>query len=105
MTNIMCNIPAELPEEVFEDIVKTSSVRIERIISKGHTTPNEDWYDQDEHEWVLVVKGEARIRIEENNREIHLQEGDYINIPAHQRHQVSWTPPDTETIWLAVFYS
>jgi len=100
----MRNIPAELPEEVFEDIIKTSSVRIERIVSRGHTTPSDEWYDQDEHEWVLVVKGEARIRFDENCREVHLRDGDYINIPAHQRHQVSWTAPDTETIWLAVFY-
>lgn len=102
--NLLDNIPAELPAEVFEDIVKTSTVRIERIISKGHTTPADEWYDQDEHEWVLVLKGEARIRFEEKNREVHLQEGDYLNIPAHQRHQVSWTAPGQETIWLAVFY-
>lgn len=104
MTNILHNIPAKLPEEVFEDIIKTSSVRIERIISKGHTTSSNEWYDQDEHEWVLVVKGEAIIRFEESNREVHLKEGDYINILAHQRHQVSWTEPNKETIWLAVFY-
>ena len=41
--NLFGNIPAELPEEVFEDIVNTPSVRIERIISKGHTTPTDEW--------------------------------------------------------------
>lgn len=102
--NLLENIPAELPAEVFEDIVNTSTVRIERIISKGHTTPADEWYDQDEHEWVLVLKGEARIRFEENNHEVHLKEGDYLNILAHQRHQVLWTVPGQETVWLAVFY-
>ncbi|MCG7588256.1 cupin domain-containing protein [Photobacterium sp. OFAV2-7] len=102
--NLFDNIPAELPEEVFEDIVNTSSVRIERIISKGHTTPTDEWYDQDEHEWVVVLKGEARIMFEDGCREVYLKEGDHLNIPAHQRHQVSWTRPDQETIWLAVFY-
>ena len=104
MTSLLNNIPADLPEELFEDLIKTSSVRIERIISKGHSTPSEEWYDQDEHEWVLVVKGEAKILFEQPSREVHLKEGDYINIPARQRHQVSWTLPDQETIWLAVFY-
>ncbi|WP_299012943.1 cupin domain-containing protein [uncultured Photobacterium sp.] len=105
MINLFSNIPTNLPEEIFEDIIKTPHVRIERIISKGHTTPVDDWYDQDEHEWVLVVKGEARIRFADKECEVHLQEGDHINIPAHQRHQVSWTDPEQETIWLAVFYS
>lgn len=103
MTNLFSNIPANLPEEVFEDIIKTPDVRIERIISKGHTTPDNDWYDQDENEWVLVVKGEAKLLFDDE-RVVHLKEGDHVNIPAHQRHQVSWTDPNQETIWLAVFY-
>ncbi|UXI03939.1 cupin domain-containing protein [Photobacterium sp. TY1-4] len=102
--NLLRNIPASLPAEVFEDIVNTPTVRIERILSRGHTTPETDWYDQDEHEWVLVVKGEAKILFEADQREIHLQEGDYLNIPAHTRHQVSWTRPGQDTVWLAVFY-
>ncbi|MGF1717991.1 cupin domain-containing protein [Photobacterium chitinilyticum] len=102
--NVFENIPAELPGEIFEDIVNTSTIRIERIISKGHTTPTDEWYDQDEHEWVVVLKGEARIRFDDNDRELHLKQGDHLNILAHQRHQVSWTIPDQETIWLAVFY-
>ncbi|WP_064608160.1 cupin domain-containing protein [Photobacterium sp. J15] len=103
MTNLFSNIPANLPEEVFEDIIKTPDVRIERIISKGHTTPDNEWYDQDENEWVLVVKGEAKLLFDDE-RVVHLKEGDHVNIPAHQRHQVSWTDPNQETIWLAVFY-
>ncbi|ELR65543.1 Mannose-6-phosphate isomerase [Photobacterium marinum] len=103
MTNLFSNIPAKLPEEVFEDIIKTPDVRIERIISKGHTTPNNEWYDQDENEWVLVVKGEAKLLFDDE-KEVHLKEGDHVNILAHQRHQVSWTDPNQETIWLAVFY-
>ncbi|WEM44260.1 cupin domain-containing protein (plasmid) [Photobacterium sp. DA100] len=105
MDNLFDTIPASLPEELFEDILKTSSMRIERIVSRGHTTPEGDWYDQDEGEWVMVVKGSARILFEEGMREISMAAGDHINIPAHQRHRVSWTDPEQETIWLAVFYS
>jgi len=54
---------------------------------------------------VLVVKGEAKLLFEEEMKVVHLKDGDYINIPANQRHQVTWTSPDKETIWLAVFYS
>lgn len=105
MGNLFGQIPASLPEEICQDLVKTDSVRIERIISKGHTTPCGDWYDQAENEWVLVVQGAAELLFEENRRVVHLNEGDYINIPANQRHQVTWTSPEKETIWLAVFYS
>lgn len=102
--NLFANIPSTLPEELMEDLVSTSQLRIERIVSKGHTTPTDQWYDQEEHEWVMVVKGQGRILFEEGMYEVTLNEGEHINIPAHQRHQVSWTAPDTETIWLAVFY-
>jgi cupin 2 domain-containing protein len=30
--------------------------------------------------------------------------GDFINIPAHKKHRVEWTPPEERTIWLAVHY-
>ncbi|PSW21797.1 cupin domain-containing protein [Photobacterium sanctipauli] len=102
--NIFANIPSQLPQELFEDIVSTGSVRIERIVSKGHTTPSDEWYDQEEHEWVMVLQGEAKLLFEEGMREVEMKAGDHIIISAHQRHQVSWTKPDSETIWLAVFY-
>ncbi|MGF1871021.1 cupin domain-containing protein [Photobacterium indicum] len=105
MGSLLTDIPSTLPTEIFQDLVKTDSIRIERIISKGHSTPDSDWYDQTENEWVLVVKGEAKILFEKGMKEQHLKEGDYVNIPAHQRHKVSWTHPAEETIWLAVFYS
>ncbi|MGF1684008.1 cupin domain-containing protein [Photobacterium minamisatsumaniensis] len=105
MNNIFSNIPSQLPEEIFEDIVSTENVRIEKIVSKGHTTPTDEWYDQEESEWVMVLQGQAKILFEEGMREVEMQAGDHINIPAHQRHRVTWTKPDSETIWLAVFYS
>lgn len=104
MKSVFTSIPANLPQELFDDLVTSKNVRIERIVSRGHVTEEGEWYDQDEHEWVMVVKGMGRILFEADMREVELKEGDHINIPAHQRHRVSWTEPDTETIWLAVFY-
>lgn len=102
--NIFSHLPKNLTEEVFQTISQSSTVKIERIISKGQVTPENEWYDQEENEFVMVLKGEAVLEFEKE-KEQSLKEGDYIDIKAHQKHRVKWTPPDQETIWLAVFYS
>jgi len=101
--NIFDSLPKDLSSEVFEDIVHSSAVRIERIVSKGHCSPEIGWYDQDENEWVMVVEGEAILEFDDDSK-CKLSTGDYINIPAHVKHKVIWTNPDQITIWLAVFY-
>lgn len=103
MTNLYDDIPAALPQEVFTELLKSGSVRIERILSLGQASPESGWYDQDEHEWVLVLQGEGELTFE-NGDCIRLAAGDCLNIPAHSRHRVSWTDPTQVTIWLAVFY-
>ena len=55
--NILKDIPDSIPKEIFETIIKTHNVKIERIISKGQSSPAGFWYDQDMNEWVLVLKG------------------------------------------------
>lgn len=102
--NLNSGIPDELPEEIVEVLARSENVRIERIVSRGHSSRPGFWYDQDESEWVLVVSGAARLRFEEGNRIVHLAAGDYVDIPAHAKHRVEWTKKDTDTIWLAVFY-
>jgi cupin 2 domain-containing protein len=79
-------------------------VRIERIVSKGHSSPESGWYDQEENEWVVVLKGAAKLRFEQDGKLVELDAGDYINIPARVRHRVEWTNPEMETVWLAFFY-
>ena len=98
------NIPRELPQEMMECLAQGANIRIERIVSKGHRSEPGFWYDQPENEWVLLVKGEAQLRFEEGDRLLHLTEGMYINIPAHDKHRVEWTSENIETVWLAVFY-
>lgn len=102
--NIYQFLPKDMKQEHFDDIIRSSTVRIERIISKGHTSPEEGWYDQEENEWVIVLRGAGKIEFEQG-QETLLQEGSYMTIPKHVRHRVSWTDPDQDTIWLAVFYS
>jgi cupin 2 domain-containing protein len=101
--NIFDAIPSVLNEELFESIVATDTVKIERIVSKGHTTPIGRWYNQDRHEWVIVLKGSATIECE-HEKPLHLKEGGYLNIPAGTKHKVTWTDPEIETLWLAVHY-
>lgn len=101
--NLYAELPADLPNEVFSTLLDSANVRIERIVSQGHASPDGFWYDQNEHEWVMVLKGAARLRFEDEV--VELTPGDFVNIPAHCRHRVEWTTPLEPTIWLAVFYA
>ena len=100
--NILANIPAQLPEELTTVLQEGHGVRIERIVSTGHRSPDGFWYDQDQHEWVVVLKGAAKLEFED--RTVHPAPGDSIHIPAHTPHRVLWTTADEPTVWLAVFY-
>ena len=102
-SNIFKNIPSEIKEEIFEEIVSKKGLKIERIVSYGHTTDSFEWYDQESDEWVILLEGAATLSFE-NAEDINLEIGDYLNIPAHTKHRVSWTIPDKKTIWLAVHY-
>lgn len=100
--NLLSSLPAALPNELTETLVQARSVRIERIVSHGHASPPDSWYDLDESEFVLLVQGAARLRFE--NEVIKMKTGDFIDIPAHRKHRVDWTTSEEITIWLAVFY-
>ena len=103
LTNLFADIPEDLPEELIQALLSTPGLRIERIVSLGHSSPQGFWYDQDAHEWVLLLKGAARLRFQ-GEELIGLRPWSFINIPAHQRHRVEWTDPHESTIWLAIHY-
>lgn len=103
MQNLLTNIPAQLPGELFTTLLENNQLKIERIVSRGHHSAEGYWYDQDQHEWVLLIQGEARIGYPDSPA-VSLREGDYLHIPAHRRHRVEWTPPEQDTIWLAIHY-
>jgi cupin 2 domain-containing protein len=90
--------------EFTETLAGKGTTRIERIVSHGHHSPEGFWYDQDQDEWVTLLSGGARLRFERDEASIVLRPGDHLHIPAHVRHRVEWTDPDTDTVWLAVFY-
>lgn len=102
-TNLFAEIPDDLPEELFQTLLRAPVLRIERIISMGHASPEGFWYDQDTDEWVLLLKGAARLAFE-GDEPIDLLPGAFVNIPAHRRHRVESTDPAGPTIWLAIHY-
>ncbi len=101
-SNLFAEIPSSLREELVETLTATNAVRIERIVSLGHTSPEGFWYDQDTDEFVVLLKGAARLKFEDDT--IEMRPGDYVEIPAHRKHRVEWTTPNEPTVWLAVHY-
>jgi len=100
--NIFLRVPAVIPDELFETIVQNENVKIERIISDGHVTPEDSWYDQDHDEWVILLRGIAEMLFENEGQPVTLKPGDHVFIPAFSRHRVTRTDANQPTIWLAV---
>jgi len=100
--NIFANMPDDLSSEVIETLHKSASLRIERIISSGQSTPEGEWYDQLQDEWVLLLSGSAGLMFESEACVRTLKAGDYVMIPARCRHRVAWTDAVEKTVWLAV---
>lgn len=100
--NLFETIPVELSEEWFETLLSDRQIKIERIVSKGHCSAPNHWYDQHWDEWVLLLKGQAGIKFDGRDDPLEMHPGDHILIPAHTRHRVAWTADDQETVWLAV---
>lgn len=97
-------MPQNLANELIEVLIRGNEFKVERIVSKGHSTPTGEWYDQEMDEWVMVLKGSAGLRIEGKRKIRELGPGDYVHLSAHQKHRVEWTDENVETIWLAIYY-
>ena len=102
--NLFDGLPAPLPQEAVRVLASGTAVRVERIVSHGHASPEGFWYDQDQHEWVMVLAGAARLAFD-GGEAVEMVAGSYVDIPAHRRHRVEWTDPDRPTVWLAIHYS
>ena len=102
--NLFRGFSDSIAEELTDVLIQHSDVRIERIVSTGQASPKDFWYDQNEHEWVVVLKGEAELRMKDCDATIRLGVGDHLYIAPHRRHRVESTSPSEPTIWLAVFF-
>jgi cupin 2 domain-containing protein len=104
IANIFADIPSKLREEQVVVLLATPTLRIERIVSRGHASPPGFWYDQERPEWVVLLKGAGELQFEGEIAPRRLGPGDYIHIPAHARHRVVWTAADEPTVWLAIHH-
>ena len=103
--NLLGDLPPDAGEEVFQTLLERPGLRLERIVSRGQTTPPGEWYDQEQDEWIMVLSGFARLRVEDasgNMRDYDLVPGDSLLLPAHRRHRVEHTDPNKPTLWLAL---
>ena len=103
MPGLFDDLPRDHPDELVTTLLERTCLRVERIVSRGHCSPPGFWYDQEEGEWVAVLRGAARLAFEDGSV-VDLGPGDHVDIPPHRRHRVEWTDPADPTVWLAVFY-
>ncbi len=104
MANLFDSPPSGGESEELTTLMAAGATRLVRIVSTGQATPEGEWLDQDDNEWVVVLRGSAGFKVEGENDVRVLSAGDYVNIPAHIRHRVEWTDADEPTVWLALHY-
>ena len=102
--NIFDHLSREAPDEEVTALATTDKIRIERIVSTGQASPPGFWYDQPWTEWVLLLTGAAGLLFEDEAAPRQLRAGDYLLIPAGQRHRVEWTDAMQPSVRLAVHY-
>lgn len=94
------NVPLGASEEEFKVIAESNGMVIERIVSHGHTSS--EWYDQEETEFCSVLRGSADLLFDGETKATRMNPGDWVIIPPHAKHRVTWTPESEPTIWVAV---
>lgn len=100
--NLFADLADSSSEELASDLFRSPSLRIERIASYGQASPSGYWYDQEQPEWVLLLRGTAELAFDDGRR-LDLNAGDYLYLAARRRHRVEGTSPDA--VWLAVHFS
>lgn len=104
LANLFDALPDASSGEVFTELLNRPGIRVERIVSKGQVSEPGFWYEQSEHEWLIVLQGSAQLSYETGVSQA-LGVGDYCLIEAGVKHRVSYTSENPECIWLAVFFS
>ncbi|MBC1260896.1 Nif11 domain/cupin domain-containing protein [Synechococcus sp. BSF8S] len=92
-------------EERVDVLLDDSGLRLERIHSCSHSTRAGHWYDQLESEWILLLRGSARLQFEDEEEARDLVAGDSLLIAPRRRHRVVATDPAPGTLWFALFWT
>jgi cupin 2 domain-containing protein len=103
LKNIFEGVSEVLNDELFEDLITTNDFKLERIVSDGHTSASDFWYEQEKNEFVLLLSGSAELSYDDGQKFL-LKPGDYLIIPAQQKHRVDMTDLFEKTFWLALHY-
>ena len=82
--------------ETFSTLLEHKNIKINRIVSSFEVEPVE--YIQEEDEWLVLLKGEATLLID--NKEKVLSKGETLFIQAKVPHSVLKTCDGT--VWLTV---
>ncbi|WP_281951542.1 cupin domain-containing protein [Nitrosophilus kaiyonis] len=85
-------------DENFDTLFENKNIKIQRIVSSNIDTPKE--FLQKENEWVILLKGEAEIEM--NNKKYNIKKGEYIFIPSNTPHKLLKTKEGT--LWLAIHF-
>lgn len=97
--------PDPAAAEQFDTLIARPGMRVERIVSTGQASPEGFWYDQPQHEWVVLLTGSAGLAFDDApGQTLVLRPGDTIAIEAGRRHRVEWTAQGETTVWLAIHY-
>lgn len=106
--NLFAGLPSSADPnavEQFTTLLARPGMRVERIVSTGQASPPGFWYDQAQHEWVVLLTGGARLAFADMpGQTLVLTPGDAVSIAAHRQHRVEWTTPGEPTVWLAIHY-
>ncbi len=94
--NLFTDAATPLQGERFDTILSHRNLFIERIISSDTINPQE--YIQTQDEWVVLIQGEAELRIA--GESVALKAGDYLFLPSGVPHTVERT--SVGAMWLAV---
>jgi cupin 2 domain-containing protein len=92
--------PSGAAGEVLTELAAGAGFSLRHIASHGAASPAGFWYDQEEPEWVALIRGQATLEFPDGP--LPLMAGDALLIPARQRHRVARTSPDA--VWIALHF-
>jgi cupin 2 domain-containing protein len=72
--NLFADFSASEGPEEFYTLLRGGSFRLESIVSKGQCSDPNFWFDQQDAEWVLLLRGTASLTFEEN-QDLYLKGG------------------------------
>ena len=97
--NLFHDLPVPAEAEHLRTLACAPGCSVVHIVSDGHASPPDFWYDQADDEWVVLLQGGANLEFE-SGEHFTLTPGDWLHLSAGPRHRVVSTA--LRTVWLAV---